>query len=139
MWANKMLKIKTCYFRTQRVGRQKFEGSIRILVVLLTLLPFLKPHCSLQSCKNTRTQLQSSHSVPENLLVRVVMRMMLQFSKCALHPTPPPSPPRSNIIAQSAWNESAQQEKQFNILYVGVGVTISGSVAIKQRWSKTVR
>ena len=50
-----------------------------------------------------------------------------------------PSPPSPNqIIAQSAWNESAEQEKQFDISFVGVGVTTSDSVAIKTNWSKTV-
>ena len=36
------------------------------------------------------------------------------------------SPPLNQIIAQSAWNESAEQQKQFDIRFMGVGVTTSG-------------
>ena len=42
------------------------------------------------------------------------------------------SPPPNQIIAQSAWNESAEQEKQFDIRFVVVGVTTSGSVVIRK-------
>ena len=40
---------------------------------------------------------------------------------------------------QHNWNESAEQEKQFNILFVGVGVTTSGSVTIKQNGENRIR
>ena len=33
----------------------------------------------------------------------------------------------NQIIVQSAWNESAEHEKQFNIPFWGVGVTTPGS------------
>ena len=41
--------------------------------------------------------------------------MALDFSRCVLAP--------NDIIAQSAWKESAEQENQFYIRFVGVGVT----------------
>ena len=47
------------------------------------------------------------------------------------------SPP-SQIIAQSAsaWNKSAEQEKQFDMRFVGVRVTTSSSVMIKRNGQK---
>ena len=42
------------------------------------------------------------------------MAMMLHFSRCALQPP-------NQIIALSAWNESAEQEEQFVIRFVGEG------------------
>ena len=54
----------------------------------------------------------------QKLPVRIVTAMTLHFSRCALHLPAPPN----QIIAQSAWNESAEQEKQFDICFLGVGV-----------------
>ena len=46
---------------------------------------------------------------------------------------PPPPPPPNQITAQNTWNESAKQEKQFDIHFMGVEETTSGSVPLAKK------